>query len=252
MKIIDLVEMAWFDFTADYCDKLMKKQPDRFIRAELPEFWRVEGYEKSWEWLFDKPWQPRDTNWEWVSNLIVCSQKKGYDGFNSSHKQGMQLPQISRAEFEYHIYNPWKRGIEVMKAVEEDIKKSRLNEQSEQDLQMLSEAKQEFQQVEQSAFKPSELYSYMAENHNVTLLGSEEAEINEIVFKNIDTIKQQAERMGYELVRKVIKWESTHHKFKMETDWVNITDKEDDKTVCLNPTEIETLIKKYNEFKSIP
>lgn len=75
-----------------------------FIRA-LPEYWRVEGYDKSLEWAKYQPaYDPSEHRWDFVTN------KKGRNVFDRqiSDVTFMQLPQISRAEFEYYIYNPWK------------------------------------------------------------------------------------------------------------------------------------------------
>ena len=72
-----------------------------FIRAELPKHWQVEGYKKSWEWVKDD-WRiagitnPKEYN--------VCNGK----GFCHHSGNIEDLEFISRAEFEYHIYNPWK------------------------------------------------------------------------------------------------------------------------------------------------
>jgi hypothetical protein len=82
-----------------------------FIRAELPEYWRVEGYDKSWEWASAIIKQSLDRMYQWLSNKSTYG--KGYvNAFDSEcvYPDTMQIPQISRAEFEYHIYNPWKAG----------------------------------------------------------------------------------------------------------------------------------------------
>ena len=72
-----------------------------FIRAELPEHWQVEGYKKSWEWVKD----------DW--RIAGITNPKEYNVFNDKgfcHKSGNieGIDFISRKEFEYHIYNPWK------------------------------------------------------------------------------------------------------------------------------------------------
>lgn len=118
-----------------------------YIRAELPEHWRVEGYDKSWEWAQTDVAKHYDV----TSDKRLCHASILFEG----------VEVITRAEFEYHIYNPWKEG-----------------------------------QSKQDPFTPSALYNYMAENHNVTLLGSEESVIRDIVLNDIEAIKQQAEKMG--------------------------------------------------------
>lgn len=87
--------------------KLLNKYPDNYIRAELPEYWRVEGYDKSLEWAKYQPaYDPSEHPWDFVTN------KKGRNVFDKecSDVTFMQLTQISRAEFEYHVYNLWREG----------------------------------------------------------------------------------------------------------------------------------------------
>jgi len=95
---------AWKAMLADH--------PQVYIRSELPKHWRVEGYDKSWEWLFKKPWSS-ETKWEWVSNIRLGTiLAEASAGFNTSHPMSNKLPQISRAEFEYHVYDRWKMRIQ--------------------------------------------------------------------------------------------------------------------------------------------
>jgi hypothetical protein len=80
---------------------LSKLDINDFIRAELPEHWQIEGYNKSWEWA--------ETEW----NIAGIKNAKGYNVFKHKgfcHHSGNieEVGFISRAEFEYHIYNPWK------------------------------------------------------------------------------------------------------------------------------------------------
>jgi len=76
-----------------------------FIRAKLPEYWRVEGYDKSWEWFELDYLQHRDGWVYFNSNKLLT---KGCCETNSVIYNDAEC--ISRAEFEYHIYNPWKAG----------------------------------------------------------------------------------------------------------------------------------------------
>lgn len=88
---------------------------DDFIRAEIPEYFRVEGYDKSWEWSGNQGMQ-----WSWV----IYDRKGFYIADNCKN-----LEEISRAEFEHHIYNPWKR--EQLKATgitSEDYRKLELED----------------------------------------------------------------------------------------------------------------------------
>jgi hypothetical protein len=82
--------------------------PDIYIRAELPEYWRVEGYDKGWEWFENNLGRiPFAIEYDWISNCD--GNKKGINAWDSACKHMMHIDQISRAEFEYHIYNHWKR-----------------------------------------------------------------------------------------------------------------------------------------------
>jgi hypothetical protein len=61
--------------------------------------------------------------------------------------------------------------------------------------------------------------------------------------------------MGYELVRKPkepMEWVCEGHAFLINDNGVDITDRADDEGVFLDFYQIETLIEKYNQFKSNP
>jgi hypothetical protein len=100
-------------------------------------------------------------------------------------------------------------------------------------------------------FTPSTLYNHMAENHNVTLLSSEENDIKQIVLNDLDTLKQQAEKMGYELVQKTIKWHMGRLAFTLYMDGdCMIEDKIEDESFRVSVKMAQEIIEKYNQFKN--
>jgi hypothetical protein len=242
MKLIHLPTGEELDYGPNIAEAVLNAFPTEFIRAKLPKYWRVEGYDKSWEYMEGINKEKPTKNWEWVSNKSIHGPTF-VNGFDSDTIWPKKLPKISRAEFEYHIYNRWKRVKDEMAQMEKGISNIRLNEQLE------------MSDVDRSAWKtPSPLYKHMAENHNVTLLASEESDIEQIVLNDIDTLKQQAEKMGYELVRKPkepMEWVCESHAFLINDNGIDITDRADDEGVFLDFYQIETLIEKYNQFKNI-
>jgi hypothetical protein len=243
MKLIHLPTGEETEHPNYAAELLLAQYPAEYIRAKLPEYWRVEGYDKSWEYMEGINKEKPTKNWELVSNKSIHGPTF-VNGFDSDTIWPKKLPKISRAEFELHIYNRWKRVKDEMAQLEKGISNSRLNEELE------------MSDVDRSAWKtPSPLYKHMAENHNVTLLGSEENDIKQIVLNDIEYIKQQAEKMGYELVRKpkkAIGWELGENTYKLDESGVSIKDQSDDHSVWVENPEIETLIEKYNQFKSNP
>ena len=282
MKLIHLPTgeklQGQFDF-----ERLLKDFPEMYIRSELPEHWRVEGYDKSWEWLELNDFDIRK-DWEWVyfdSNKI---QKKGCCQHGSViYKESTQ---ISRTEFECHIYNPWRQG---------QVKFERKSEPMQENEMSFPRASQAGwiedpadgklkDPTKQDPFTPSELYNYMAENHNVTLLGSEESVIKDIVLTDIKSVKQKArwlvdptngllknptspridyekanvdylqtlaESMGYELVKKekqAIRWESEENRYTLVDGGLHIVEKEVEEGVFIKNEEIEEMIEKYNQY----
>lgn len=87
-------ELYWSDKHAQLA---LKSDSNDYIRAELPEHWRVEGYDKSWEWFGN------------IFHLKFVGIDKNGDHWGANDFCEY-YPEISRAEFEYHIYNPWKEG----------------------------------------------------------------------------------------------------------------------------------------------
>jgi hypothetical protein len=153
-------------------------------------------------------------NWEWVSNKSIHGPKF-VNGFDSDTIWPKKLPKISRAEFELHIYNPWKRVKDEMAQLEKDMS---------------------------GVFKNGIKY--------ITV-----APIEAPIEPTIEYLKQQAEKMGYELVRKPkepMEWVCEGHAFLINDNGVDITDRADDEGVFLDFYQIETLIEKYNQFKSNP
>ena len=82
----------------------LQDYPDKYIRATIPEYWKVEGYDKSWEWA--TPEGVKCKEGECMEYDMIAYNKFGYNN-SACHKPN--LPEISRAEFEYHIYLPWKK-----------------------------------------------------------------------------------------------------------------------------------------------
>jgi hypothetical protein len=199
MKLIHLPTGEEWKFSINRnAEFSLTNYPDVFIRAELPEHWRVEGYDKSWEWMEKEP-NASGTKWEWVSNQSVFTKEDSIDGFKSSNMEGMKLSKISRAEFEYHIYNPWKEK---------------------------QEDKQEMAELDALEIQATE---------NI----------------NLDTLKQQAEKMGYELVQKTIKWHMGGLAFTLYMDGdCMIEDKIEDESFRVSFKMAQEIIEKYNQFKN--
>jgi hypothetical protein len=202
MKLIHLPTGEETEHPNYAAELLMAQYPAEYIRAELSQYWRVEGYDKSFDWFeMMVGRQPNDSRYQWITNK--CSKSIKADAFFSSHGQLMQLPQISRAEFEHHIYNRWKKVQDGMSQLEKGISNSRLNEQPD--------------------------------------------------MSDLDTLKQQAEKMGYELVRKekLMCWVAGENGYQLDATGLKISDAYGE-CVWLDTPEIETLIEKYNQFKSNP
>lgn len=182
MRLIHLPSGEKHELSEAYLNAVLKS--NYYIRTTLPEYWRVEGYDKSLEWAKYQPaYDPSEHRWDFVTN------KKGRNVFDRqiSDVTFMQLPQISRAEFEYHIYNPWREG------------------QAQLDM------------------------------------------------SDIDKLRQQAEKMGYELVRKekdMIEWETEHNAFKLIDAGLWIKNLDDDERIFLENHEFDILIEKHNQFSS--
>jgi hypothetical protein len=278
MKLIHLPTGEVENHSLHIADALLAHKNSQYIRAELPQYWRVEGYENSWEW-FGCP----------VHLGFVGIDKQGEHWASNDFHQ--DYPQISRAEFEYHIYNPWKAQKETdfplsigLDAQQKKEKIEEVNQQFERigygkiiDFKLYDKKLTDNELVEitrqtkmpwavdptdgiikpvssfSEPFSPSPLYKHMAENHNVTLLGSEENDIKQIVLNDLDTLKQQAEKMGYELVKKTkkpLEFECDWNKYLIYTDAVTISDKEDGHTVEVINDDFDTLIEKYKQFKT--
>ena len=86
---------------------LSKLDINDFVLSELPKYWRVEGYRKSWEWANALSETKDNKEWDWVSNKLLRSKEIANAFFEGNILQ-KQTQVISRAAFEYHIYNPWK------------------------------------------------------------------------------------------------------------------------------------------------
>jgi hypothetical protein len=263
MKLIHLPTGEVENHSLHIADALLAHKNSQYIRAELPQYWRVEGYENSWEWMDEVRESQRPENWLFVTNT---SERKA-DGFSSKYYHLINLPLISKAEFEYHIYNPWKDGKSELKFKRETPMPWAVDPADE-----IFKPVREFK----DSFKPSTLYNHMAENHNVTLLGSEENDIKQIVLNDIidkkfnkareydspiinelleeielDTLKQQAEKMGYELVQKTIKWQMGRFAFTLYMDGdCMIEDKLEDESFRVSVKMAEEIIEKYKQFKS--
>jgi len=187
MKLIHLPTNKEIAAEKDVANEMLESYPKTYIRAELPKQWRVERYDKSWEYGLACY---ATMNCDWI-----------YNGYNPEE------PKISRAEFEHHIYNPWKK-----EQTKEIIKK------------------------------------YMSQPIIMTFT------------PDLQSLKQQAEAMGYELVRKKEgekRWESEDYQFCFYNDELSccIVDKTDGHDIVLDREEITQLIKevghiieKYEEF----
>jgi hypothetical protein len=132
----------------------------------------------------------------------------------------------------------------------------------------------------QDPFTPSALYNYMAENHNVTLLGSEESVIRDIVLTDIKSVKQQAGWLvdptdgllkdptkptlaeiilqaktlyGVDLVTKPadeteIVFEIRHHKIVVNSDTLLIRDKTDHEAVSITREDFDMIAARSKEI----
>jgi hypothetical protein len=226
MKLIHLPTGEVENHSLHIADALLAHKNSQYIRAELPEYWRVEGYLLSFEWQAAHS----ETS---LNDLFVVNHKAfSIDG----------IEEISRAEFKHHIYNPWK------------AEKSELKFKRETPMPWAVDPTDEiFKPVREfkDSFTPSPLYKYMAENHNVTLLGSEENDIKQIVLNDLDTLKQQAEKMGYELVQKTIKWHMGGLAFTLYMDGdCMIEDKIEDESFRVSVKMAQEIIEKYNQLKN--
>ena len=202
MKLIHLPTNKEIAAEKDVANEMLESYPKTYIRAELPEYWRVEGYDKSWEWA--TPEGVKCEEGKYIEYDVVAYNKFGY---NHSACHTPNLPEISRAEFEHHIYKTW------MEQQEEEIIKK-----------------------------------YMSQPIIMTFT------------PDLQSLKQQAEAMGYELVRKKEgekRWESEDNQFCFYNDELSccIVDKTDGHDIVLDREEITQLIKevghiieKYEEF----
>jgi hypothetical protein len=93
MKYIHLPTGKEIAAEKDVANEMLESYPKTYIRAELPKYWRVEGYSLSFEWA--------------KANRKTTSQNSLFV-VNHVAKLIVGIEEISRAEFEYHIYNPWK------------------------------------------------------------------------------------------------------------------------------------------------
>ena len=197
MKLIELPMGQKHEINDIDASHFLRKWPSRFIRAELPEYWRVEGYDKSWEYA-QVFCNPDSKNWVGYHHAI------GLDVYDNGHPFTADMMVISRAEFEYHIYNHCKKVQDGMNELQRGIEKSRLNQQLD--------------------------------------------------MSDIDTLKQQAEKMGYELVRKEAEWVGDNFNFDLSKESLVITSLptsfRSDIKITLTQHELETLIEKYNQFKT--
>lgn len=132
----------------------------------------------------------------------------------------------------------------------------------------------------QDPFTPSALYNYMAENHNVTLLGSEESVIRDIVLTDIKSVKQQAGWLvdptdgllkdptkptlaeiilqaktlyGVDLVTKPaeeteIVFEIRHHKIVVNSDTLLIRDMTDHEAVSITREDFDMIAARSKEI----
>jgi hypothetical protein len=224
MKLIHLPTMREKDFSNDLAEALLKEPKSGYIRAELPQYWRVEGYIKSWGYLCVKE----------NKVLINCLELNwvGYDGikvegYSNGHPVTRDMEIISRAEFEYHFYNPWKKVQGGMAQLEKGISNSKLNEQLDMS----------------GGFKNGIEY--------ITV-----APIEAPIEPTIEYIKQQAENMGYELVRKVVEesWcgheDLNNYSLKEYGQiWLQINCPDTREEIRMPEQDIQTLIEKYNQFK---
>jgi hypothetical protein len=120
MKLIHLPTGEETEHPNYAAELLLAQYPAEYIRAKLPEYWRVEGYDKSWEYMEGINKEKPTKNWEWVSNKSIHGPTF-VNGFDSDTIWPKKLPKISRAEFELHIYNPWKRVKDEMAQLEKDM-----------------------------------------------------------------------------------------------------------------------------------
>jgi hypothetical protein len=253
MKLIHVPTGEEREYSPNIAAATLKAFPHEYIRAELPQYWRVGGYEKSWEWLKEIG----DTHgmiWPFVCNYDEDYPNEKAIGFNETAINLVQIPQISRAEFEYHIYKPWKDDKSELKFKRETPMPWAVDP-ADEIFKPVREFKNHNEQLGTSdmdkTFSPSTLYKHMAENHNVTLLGSQENDIKQIVLNDLDTLKQQAEKMGYELVEKTIKWHMGRFAFTLYMDGdCMIEDKLEDESFRVSVKMAEEIIEKYKQFKS--
>jgi hypothetical protein len=267
MKLIHLPTGEETEHPNYAAELLMAQYPAEYIRAELSQYWRVEGYDKSFDWFeMMVGRQPNDSRYQWITNK--CSKSIKADAFFSSHGQLTQLPQISRAEFEHHIYNRWKKVQDGMSQLEKGIANSRLNEQLDMsDVDKLREAAEKEHKFTSLLTKDligNPATPYIKTNSTNTadcdlskpLINEQDLlSANTPIRYDLETLKQQAEKMGYELVRKPkepVEWRSNENRYSLKENELYISSFKRGTSVILDTPEIETLIEKYNQFKSNP
>lgn len=261
--------------------KLLNKYPERYIRAELPEHWRVERYDKSWEWLelndcdFDlrKDWEWVYFNWNKIAIKGCCQHG------SLIYKD---TKEISRAEFEYHIYNPWKEGKYAGIFGNENRIEDEPNPYIETSFPRASQARwiedpldgklknPTSPRIDYSDFEAMlsverllkvikerpDLYIY---TDGIAILGYDEPQkikgfaLVSYPYKtsNLDYLQTLAESMGYELVKKekqAIRWESEENRYTLVDGGLHIVEKEVEEGVFIKNEEIEEMIEKYNQY----
>jgi hypothetical protein len=240
MKLIHLPTGETKEYGHFAAEMTLADYPTEYIRAELPQYWQVEGYDKSWEWAeLEDPTERMAWvyfNWAGILNKGCCEMDSGV--YKTTQP-------ISIAEFEHHIYNPWKAR-EEMKQLEKAMKDVVANRPVNGGIVAQQLPEKGHIQVNEGKATP------MAQDPTDSIVKpvSEFNDPNEqLDMSDIDKIREAAEKMGYELVRKdEISWIVDGITFVLSNDGLVI--KADYGNTWLGGDLLETLIEKYNQFKS--
>lgn len=239
MKLIHLPSETVSNYDEKSAKTLLNSAQADYIRFTIPQYWKVEGYDKSWEWA--TPEGVKCKEGEYMEYDMVAYNKFGYNN-SACHKPN--LPLISRAEFEYHIYNPWK---------------AKQGKAREYDSPIINELLAEVEKENEMNWLRSSQAGWLVDPANGLLKNPTRPKID-YEKANLEHLQLLAESMGYDLVKKKEsekRWESEDNHFCFYNEELScwIVDKIDGHAIVLDRKEITQLIKevghiieKYEEF----
>ena len=244
MKLIHLPSETVSNYDEKSAKTLLNSAQADYIRSTIPEHWRVEGYDKGWEWANANSETQDKKEWDWVSNKSLRSKKIANAFFEGNILQ-KQTQLIFRAEFEYHIYNPWKAKQGKAREYDSPI----INE-------LLAEVEKE-KENEMNWLRSSQEMNWLRSSQAGWLVDPANGLLKNPTKEHLQLL---AESMGYDLVKKKEsekRWESEDNHFCFYNEELScwIVDKIDGHAIVLDRKEITQLIKevghiieKYEEF----